>query len=239
MDEWGVTKSITPKINHLSDRSGEIYRVRLGGSGRQSLQQHSGGGQGGVPPHSSTKLAWWLGGVPPPDRSSTRQIQAGGVHLTTNAAIRRGGGTPPRGTPVHYRRLGGAQPGNRFVSFVRAYARSGCLVELDIKRCCPPFSLFPFWPDGLSFFSFGPKELSLFPSPHPPNLLSNFCWAYLQTSGFVTSRELRNEGVGKPVICNSGSSPKPCFYMVVLCLSLHVYFHFDISIIFVEKKRNS
>jgi len=28
---------------------------------------------------------------------------------------------------------GGAQPGNRFVSFVRAYARSGCLVELDLK----------------------------------------------------------------------------------------------------------
>ena len=25
------------------------------------------------------------------------------------------------------------QPGNRFVSFVRAYARSGCLVELDQK----------------------------------------------------------------------------------------------------------
>ena len=41
------------------------------------------------------------------------------------------------------RRLGGAQPGNRFVSFVRAYVRSGCLVELDLKFRGPAFSLFP------------------------------------------------------------------------------------------------
>ena len=41
------------------------------------------------------------------------------------------------------RRLGGAQPGNRFVSFVPAYARSGCLVELDLKFRWPAFSLFP------------------------------------------------------------------------------------------------
>ena len=41
------------------------------------------------------------------------------------------------------RRLGGAQPGNRFVSFVRAYARSGCLVESDQKFCGPGFCLFP------------------------------------------------------------------------------------------------
>ena len=41
---------------------------------------------------------------------------------------------------------GAAQPGNRFVSFVRAYARSGCLVELDLKLCWPAFSLFPLGP---------------------------------------------------------------------------------------------
>ena len=41
------------------------------------------------------------------------------------------------------RRLGGAQLGNRFVSFVRTYARSGCLVELDLKSCGLDFSLFP------------------------------------------------------------------------------------------------
>ena len=45
-----------------------------------------------------------------------------------------------------------------------AYARSGCLVELELKRCWLAFSLFPF----------GPGEPSLFPSPNPPNLLSNF-----------------------------------------------------------------
>ena len=65
------------------------------------------------------------------------------------------------------RRLGGAQPGNRFVPFVRAYARSGCLVELDLKLCWPDFSLFPFGPGWSWGFSFvgpgGPGELSLFP----------------------------------------------------------------------------
>ena len=35
--------------------------------------------------------------------------------------------------------VGGAQLGNRFVSFVRAYARSGCLVELDLKLCWFPY----------------------------------------------------------------------------------------------------
>ena len=33
---------------------------------------------------------------------------------------------------------------DRFVSFVRAYARSGCLVELDLESCGSDFSLFPF-----------------------------------------------------------------------------------------------
>ena len=45
-----------------------------------------------------------------------------------------------------YLRLGGAQPGNRFVSFVRTYARSGCLAELDLKFHEPAFSLFPLVP---------------------------------------------------------------------------------------------
>ena len=65
------------------------------------------------------------------------------------------------------RRLGGAQPGNRFVSFVRAYARSGCLVELDLKCGWLAFSLFPWGPARSWGFSFcGPGgfgELSLFP----------------------------------------------------------------------------
>ena len=65
------------------------------------------------------------------------------------------------------RRLGGAQPGNRFISFVHSYVRSGCLVELAQKLCGPMFSLFPFcwarsW--GFSFVGLGgPGELSLFP----------------------------------------------------------------------------
>ena len=66
-----------------------------------------------------------------------------------------------------HRRLGGAQPGNRFVSFVRAYARSGCLVELDQKFGGPAFSLFPFCRARSWGFSFvGPGgfgELSPFP----------------------------------------------------------------------------
>ena len=54
------------------------------------------------------------------------------------------------------------------VSFVRAYARSGCLVELDLKSGRASLSLFPFWPGELSLFPFGPGELSLFPSPPTP-----------------------------------------------------------------------
>ena len=65
---------------------------------------------------------------------------------------------------LHFnRRLGGAQPGNHFVSFVRAYPRSGCLVELDLKSCGPLFSLFPLGRGELSLFPLGRGELSLFP----------------------------------------------------------------------------
>ena len=65
-------------------------------------------------------------------------------------------------TRIHfqYRRLGGAQTGNRFVSFVRAYGLSGCLVELDLKSCAPYFSLFPF---GLGELSLFPVGLGSFP----------------------------------------------------------------------------
>ena len=42
------------------------------------------------------------------------------------------------------RRLGGVnQPGNRFVSFVRAYARSGCLVETGPGSNAVASFLFP------------------------------------------------------------------------------------------------
>ena len=66
------------------------------------------------------------------------------------------------------RMLGGVlNQGNRFVSFVRAYARSGCLVELDLKSCGLAFSLFPWGPARSWGFSFcvsgGFGELSLFP----------------------------------------------------------------------------
>ena len=43
---------------------------------------------------------------------------------------------------------------HRFVSFVRAYARSGCLVELDLKFCGPAFSLFPLVRLGRGAFPF-------------------------------------------------------------------------------------
>ena len=68
------------------------------------------------------------------------------------------------------RSLGGAQRGNRFASFVRAYARSGCLVELDQIVCGPPFFLFPFGPGELSLFPFGVTNFpfSLAPPPKPP-----------------------------------------------------------------------
>ena len=63
--------------------------------------------------------------------------------------------------------VGDSQRGNRFASFERAYARSGCLVEFDQKSCWLAFSLFPFARARSWGFSFvGPGgfgELSLFP----------------------------------------------------------------------------
>ena len=43
------------------------------------------------------------------------------------------------------------QPGNRFVSFVRARG-AGCEVEMQLKRRASAFSLFPFAPGRLSLF---------------------------------------------------------------------------------------
>ena len=60
----------------------------------------------------------------------------------------------------------------RVVLFVRACALSGCPVELEFKFCGPAFCLFRFGVGELSFFPFWGDELSLFPSPRPPNLLS-------------------------------------------------------------------
>ena len=48
---------------------------------------------------------------------------------------------------------GGAPPGNRFVSFVCAYMRSGCL-ELDLNFPGSLLSLFPLVPGGLGVFPF-------------------------------------------------------------------------------------
>ena len=50
------------------------------------------------------------------------------------------------------RRLGSAQPGNRFVSFVRAYARSGSEVGIGENLAGHPFP-FSLWAcqDGISF----------------------------------------------------------------------------------------
>ena len=66
----------------------------------------------------------------------------------------------------------------RFVSFVRAYAWSGCLVELDLKRhCCVfPFSL--CGPPGILSPLFAPPSFPFSLPPHLPNLLSNFSWAF-------------------------------------------------------------
>ena len=65
--------------------------------------------------------------------------------------------------------VGGCSTGKsfRFVSFVRAYARYGCLLELDLKFWGSPLSLFSSVPGESWGFSFlvlgGPGELSLFP----------------------------------------------------------------------------
>ena len=75
------------------------------------------------------------------------------------------------------RRLGGSPTGKSFrvVPCVRACARSGCLVELDLKSRCHnfPFPLF-----GAPSFPFPFLGRRAFPFPFPPNILSNFSWGY-------------------------------------------------------------
>ena len=57
----------------------------------------------------------------------------------------------------------------RVVPCVRACVRGVWLAsEIGSQKSLPPFSI----------FHFGGDELSLFPSPHTPNLQSNFSWAY-------------------------------------------------------------
>ena len=71
----------------------------------------------------------------------------------------------------------GAQPWNRFVSFVRVHARSGCLVELDLKSSDQPFPFSLLGPGSFPF-SFWARRVLPFPYPHSPNLLSKFSRAY-------------------------------------------------------------
>ena len=69
------------------------------------------------------------------------------------------------------RMLGGVlNQGNRFVSFVRAYARSGCLVTLNLNLCWWSFSLFSvsFGELSLSRVVLRSFHFSLPPPPKPP-----------------------------------------------------------------------
>ena len=106
----------------------------------------------------------------------------------------------------------GAQRGNRLVSFLRAYARSGCLVELDLKFCWSRFPLSLLVPGGLgafplwswvvfgSFpFPFFVRGAFPFPFPHPqtsyPTLVG------LMGTGSYRSQQSRNHGnVGFPFL---------------------------------------
>ena len=85
---------------------------------------------------------------------------------------------------LEHRRFGGESNceivSSRFVSFrscVRSCARSGCLVECEPQSGNLPFP-----------FSLMPFRASHFPFPPPPNLLSNFSWAYLSFSRFSVSK---------------------------------------------------
>ena len=62
---------------------------------------------------------------------------------------------------------------------LRACVRAVWLLSgIGSEKWSPAFPLFPLWCTELALFSFGADELSLFPSPRPPNLLSNFSWAH-------------------------------------------------------------
>ena len=60
------------------------------------------------------------------------------------------------------------QPGNRFVSFVRARG-AGCEVEMQLKRH-PRVFLFPFCPASCSLFPLGPRETPRSPQSSYPAL---------------------------------------------------------------------
>ena len=83
------------------------------------------------------------------------------------------------------RRSGGAQPGNRFVSFGRAYARSGCLVELDLKLCWLPFYRFPFGLGELSLSPFAMEAPWKLVEARLCTGLQRFC--IVKTMDFATS----------------------------------------------------
>ena len=100
-----------------------------------------------------------------------------------------------------YRRLGGDSNQEivlsgfvLFRSCVRSSMRSGCLVDVDRKRGRLPFHFsfsgrlpFPFFLLGRRAFPFPlciecNRCIKGCSPPHPPNLLSNFSWAYRSLS---------------------------------------------------------
>ena len=86
--------------------------------------------------------------------------------------------------------------GHRFVSFVRAYARSGCLVTLNLNLCWWSFSLFSFGFGELSLSRVILRSFhfSLPPPPKPPIQLQfglsvkNICEFSASTHAHATGR---------------------------------------------------
>ena len=81
--------------------------------------------------------------------------------------------------------VGGCSTGNRFVSFVRACARSGCLVELDLKLCWLPFYRFPFGLGELSLSPFAMEAPWRLVEARLCTGLQRFC--IVKTMDFATS----------------------------------------------------
>ena len=92
--------------------------------------------------------------------------------------------------------VGGCSTGNHFVSFVRAYARSGCLVELDLKLCWLPFCRFPFGLGELSLSPFAMEAPWRLVEARLCTSLHRFCIVNtIKKQAFCTIEALRDSGL--------------------------------------------
>ena len=88
----------------------------------------------------------------------------------------------------------GGESNWEIVSFRSCVLARGLVADWNwIAEGALSFSLLPWWGAELSLFHVGSEEFSLFPSPHPTNLLANCGWAYRWIISNRFPNQLRNK----------------------------------------------